>query len=58
MANTNILKILHGAESLDIPYLIDDNFNLELEPSINFFLSMIDTRYMCEYLNIITSTFW
>ena len=52
MANTNILKILHGAESLDIPYLIDDYFNFELEPCINFFLSMIDTRYMCEYLNI------
>jgi hypothetical protein len=52
MANTKILKILHGSESLDIPYLIDDYFNFELEPSINFFLSMIDTRYLCEYLNL------
>jgi hypothetical protein len=26
MANTHIIKILHGAESLDIPYLIDDYF--------------------------------
>jgi len=55
MANKNILKILHGSESLDIPYLIDDFFNMEIEPSINFFLSMIDTRYMCEYLNILNS---
>lgn len=55
MANINILKILHGAESLDIPYLIDDYFNYELEPSIDFFLSMIDTRYLCEYLNISNS---
>ena len=52
MANTKILKILHGAESLDIPYLIDDYFNLEIEPAIDFFLSMIDTRYLCEYLNL------
>ena len=52
MANTKILKILHGSESLDIPYLIDDYFNSELEPSIDFLLSMVDTRYMCEYLNI------
>jgi len=55
MANTKILKILHGAESLDIPYLIDDYFNFELEPAIDFFLSMIDTRYMCEYLNLLNS---
>ena len=54
MANSSILKILHGSESLDIPYLIDDFFNMstDLELVINFFLSMIDTRYLCEYLNI------
>jgi hypothetical protein len=55
MANKNILKILHGSESLDIPYLVDDFFNMEIEPSIDFFLSMVDTRYMCEYLNILNS---
>ena len=52
MANTNILKILHGAESLDIPYLIEDFFNYDIELSVDFFLSMIDTRYLCEYLNL------
>jgi hypothetical protein len=52
MGNTKILKILHGAESLDIPYLIDDYFNLEIEPAIDFFTSMVDTRYLCEYLNL------
>ena len=55
MANKNILKILHGSESLDIPYLVDDYFNMEIEPSIDFFLSMVDTRYLCEYLNILNS---
>ena len=52
MANPNILKILHGSESLDIPYLIDDFFNMDIDLGIDFFLSMIDTRYLCEYLNI------
>lgn len=55
MANKNILKILHGSEALDIPYLVDDFFNMEIEPSIDFFLSMVDTRYLCEYLNILNS---
>jgi hypothetical protein len=52
MANSHILKILHGSESLDIPYLVDDFFNMDLDLAINFFLSMIDTRYLCEYINI------
>jgi hypothetical protein len=53
MSNINILKILHGSESLDIPYIVDDFYNLESELIlvINFFLSMIDTRYLCEYFN-------
>ncbi len=52
MANLNILKIFHGSESLDIPYIINDFFDYftELEFIINFFKSMIDTRYLCEYL--------
>jgi len=56
MANSNILKILHGSESLDIPYLVEDFFNMNVELGIDFFLSMIDTRYLCEYLNIEKST--
>lgn len=52
MSNINILKILHGSESLDIPYLVEVFYNMESEPLINFFLSMIDTRYLCEYLNL------
>ena len=52
-ANKKILKILHGAESLDIPYIVQDFFNYDTIPIIDFFLSMIDTRYLCEYLNLI-----
>ncbi len=55
LSNTNIMKIFHGSESLDIPWIVEDYFEYELEPLIDFFLSMVDTRYMCEYLNIISS---
>lgn len=55
MANTSILKILHGSESLDIPYLVEVFFDMDIELGIDFFLSMIDTRYLCEYLNIESS---
>ena len=51
MSNIHILKILHGSESLDIPYIIEDFYNFELEPLINFFLTMIDTIYLFEYIN-------
>ena len=53
LSNKKILKILHGAESLDIPYIVQDLFNYDTIPIIDFFLSMIDTRYLCEYLNLI-----
>jgi len=52
MANHTIIKILHGSESLDIPWLVNEFFKMELKPTIDFILSMVDTRYLCEYLNI------
>ena len=52
LANPNIIKILHGSESLDIPWLVNEFFEMELKPIIDFILSMVDTRYLCEYLNI------
>jgi hypothetical protein len=51
MSNIKILKILHGSESLDMPYLINEYYEFEIEPCLNFLLSMIDTRYLCEYIN-------
>jgi len=53
MSNLNILKILHGSESLDVPYIIDDFYNHDINSSIDFFMSMIDTKYLCEYMNIV-----
>lgn len=53
MSNVNIMKILHGSESLDIPYLVEVFYDFEIIPIIDFFKSMIDTRYLCEYINIV-----
>jgi hypothetical protein len=52
MSNLNILKILHGSESLDIPYIVEELYNYDTENLIDFFLSIVDTRYLCEYLNL------
>ena len=51
LSNSKILKILHGSESLDLPYIVDDLYMNDMEGLIDFFLSMIDTKYLCEYLN-------
>jgi hypothetical protein len=48
ISNSNIIKILHGAESLDIPYLF--NQVLISKENVNGFCSnFYDTRYLCEY---------
>lgn len=48
----NIIKILHGAESLDIPYL----FNNIIKDSTKLFCNnLFDTRYMCEYYNSVNN---
>lgn len=56
LSNIKILKILHGSESLDIPYIVYDLYDYfyekDLENLLEFFLSMVDTRYLCEYLNL------
>ena len=47
---TKIIKILHGSESLDIPYLFSEV--LESKKDINNFCkNMFDTKTMCEYYN-------
>lgn len=52
LSNVNIIKILHGSESLDLPYIVDDLYNNDLNGIINFILSIVDTRYLCEYINL------
>ena len=50
---SDCIKILHGSESLDLPYLCDNiitnsNINNDWDKFCN---NLIDTRYLCEYYN-------
>lgn len=52
LINKNIKKVMHGCESLDIPYIYNFLLNNDLNNIILFTNSLYDTRYYCEYLNI------
>jgi len=55
LTNIHIIKILHGGESLDIPYLFDQV--LKTSDNINNFCSnLLDTKYLCEYFHIETNS--
>ena len=50
----NIIKVLHGGESLDIPYLFGQL--LKDKKTIDKFCNnLYDTKYLCDYMNIITN---
>ena len=52
LINKNIMKIGHGTDSLDIPALytyLDDP-----DKCIKFTNTLYDTRFLCEYMNVIT----
>lgn len=51
LTNNEIIKVLHGAESLDIPYLFKNIFVSSNERN-KFCNNLFDTRYMCEYLHL------
>ena len=51
ITNTNIIKILHGAESLDIPYLFNQLL-VTKENVDNFCKNFYDTKFLCEYMKI------
>ena len=51
LIDKNIRKILHGAESLDIPYLFKNIFVTD-ELKNKFCNNLFDTRYLCEYYHI------
>jgi hypothetical protein len=46
---SNCIKIIHGGESLDLPYLFDNIINKNSRDK--FCNNLIDTRYLCEYYN-------
>lgn len=51
ITSNNVKKIMHGAESLDMPYLFN-NILLTSEERIKFCKNLYDTRYLCEFYNI------
>jgi hypothetical protein len=52
LINQQILKIGHGTDSLDVPAIY--NYLETNEQRIQFTNSLYDTRFLCEYKNIIT----
>jgi hypothetical protein len=46
------IKILHGGDGLDIPYLYND-FLKNKQDIIKFTNNLYDTKFLCDYLNII-----
>lgn len=51
LTNTKIIKILHGSESLDIPYLFNQLL-ITKENIDNFCHGFYDTKYLCDYYHI------
>jgi hypothetical protein len=52
MRNKKIYKILHGADSLDVPYMYFDLFSSDIQTIRDFTTRYIDTRFLCEYFKI------
>jgi len=55
LCNRNILKITHGADALDLPYVFYNMFNYNQKNIIDFTLSTVDTKYLCEYIGFIST---
>lgn len=49
ITNKYVHKLLHGADSLDIPYLFEKFFMNEKQIIKDFMMKYIDTRFLCEY---------
>jgi hypothetical protein len=47
--NKNIIKILHGSESLDLPYIYKELFDSNKKKFVLFTKKMYDTRFLCDY---------
>jgi hypothetical protein len=55
MTTLSIHKIVHGSESLDIPYLYNELFKKNKKIINKFTRNLTDTRYLCEYYKICTN---
>lgn len=49
ICNENCYKILHGSDSLDIPYLYNELLYNDSKFIIKFNKKFIDTKFLCEY---------
>jgi hypothetical protein len=49
LTNKNIIKIIHGGESLDIPYIFSELLNNNKKHIKQFLVSLYDTKFLCEY---------
>jgi hypothetical protein len=47
--SNNITKILHGSDSLDIPYMYHELFQDNKNTILQFTDKIIDTRFLCEF---------
>lgn len=52
MTNVSIRKILHGSDAQDIPYVLEEMLQKDTSKINDFIMSLIDTRYLCEYNKI------
>ena len=55
ITHRKMIKILHGGESLDIPYLFDQLLINEKRIH-DFCTNLFDTKYLCEYYHIDTNS--
>jgi hypothetical protein len=53
LENNKIIRILHGADPLDIPYTFADLLNNDEESIVKFTNGVVDTRFLCEYARTI-----
>lgn len=51
--NTNIYNIVHGADSLDIPYMFHDFFLNDKDLIFKYIKRVIDTRFLCEFHKLV-----
>jgi len=52
LCSRRIIKIIHGGEALDIPYLFDNLFNKENKVIKKFLRNLYDTKFICQYFNL------
>ena len=49
LCNRKVVKILHGSDSLDIPFVYNELLENNVNMIKDFNLSFIDTEFLCEY---------